>query len=608
MDAGSPHMQEWGYAKHQPQPAGMANTYLSVPFAQKDQAKALGARWDAAQRQWYVPSGLELTPFQAWLPAGQAVASPATQSANDLLVSGNRTPSLDTPTGVSLSQLLSGVERVVAQAYQQGVWTRVEVVNVNLNGRNGHVYLELSERDETGSVIAQARGTIWAQTAERIVPVFERETGAQLAPGIKLLVLAKPVFKAQYGLSIDITEIDASYTVGDLEANKRKIRERLKAENLFDQNKRLPPPWDFNRVLVVAPPQAAGLGDFAAEADRLHALRVCEFLYVHSRFQGAGAAAEILSAVQEWLQVEDIAHLDALIIIRGGGAVNDLAWLNDYELARFVCTCPVPVLTGIGHERDSTLLDEVAHRSFDTPSKVVGGIERQIALRAREAKGAYEDVQIHARRAIEQAGVLAERLDSEIRLTAGATLGAAKAGVESAMNQIRIASHLQVQKGRHDSQRMLGEVKDGAKQHLVQASMRVPAAMSSIEELSRAELRQVKGELRTLVSTAVLGKAATQVRSARLDVHSTKEVFLERAGQTVRLARTNTDALVREVTGQGPKKTLARGFAVVKQKNGKTVTSASAARQAGLMELTFKDGAVHATVQDPINRGLNDGE
>lgn len=586
----------------------MENTYLTVPYAQKDQAKALGARWDAAQRQWYVPSGLELAPFQAWLPAGQAVAAPASQPANDLLVSGSRDLSLDTPTGVSLSQLLSGVERVVAQAYQQGVWTRVEVVNVNLNGRNGHVYLELAERDEAGNAIAQARGTIWARTAERILPVFERDTGAQLAPGIKLLVLAKPVVKAQYGLSIDITEIDASYTVGDLEAKKRKIRERLKAENLFDQNKRLSPPWDFNRVLVVAPQGAAGLGDFAAEADRLQSLHVCEFLYVHSRFQGAGAAAEILSAAQEGLRAEDIAHLDALIIIRGGGAVNDLAWLNDYDLARFVCTCPVPVLTGIGHERDSTLLDEVAHKSFDTPSKVIAGVERQIALRARDAKSAYQDVQIHVRRAIELTAASAERLNSEIRLNAGATLGDARAEVESAMNQLRIDSHLQVQKGRHDSQQMLSEVKGAARQHLMQASLRVPAAMSSVRELSVAVLRQTKAELRALVSTAVLGRAVSQVRTAQLDVHSTKEVFLERTGQAVRLARANTDALVREVTGQGPKKTLARGFAVVKQKDGKTVTSASAARQAGLMELMFKDGAVHASVQEPKDRGLSDDE
>jgi exodeoxyribonuclease VII large subunit len=104
------------------------------------------------------------------------------------------------PRGVSLSQLRAGVERAVAQTYRDGVWTRVDVVNVNL--RNKHVYLEVSERDESGAVIAQAHAAIWARTAERIIPEFERATGAQLAPGIKLLVQAKPVFQAQYGFSV----------------------------------------------------------------------------------------------------------------------------------------------------------------------------------------------------------------------------------------------------------------------------------------------------------------------------------------------------------------------------------------------------------------------
>lgn len=377
----------------------MGNTYLTVPFSQKDKVKALGARWDTSQKQWYVPSGLELAPFEAWLPAGHAAAADAENvlTSRDL-VAGVDTPPAEPPAGVSLSQLLTGVERAVAQTYQQGVWTRVDVVNVNLNVRNKHVYLELSERDENGNVVAQARGTIWARTAERILPLFERETGAQLAPGIKLLVLAKPVFKAQYGLSLDITGIDASYTIGDLEAQKRRIREQLQAEQLFGCNKELPAPWDFSRVLVVAPHGAAGLGDFDAEAKRLHAHRVCEFLYSHSRFQGAGAPTEILEAMRAGLERANQVQLDALIIIRGGGAVNDLAWLNDYDLARFVCLSPVPVFTGIGHERDSTVLDEVAHRSFDTPSKVIGAIENQIAGRARDAKEACQRILVQVGR------------------------------------------------------------------------------------------------------------------------------------------------------------------------------------------------------------------
>jgi exodeoxyribonuclease VII large subunit len=571
----------------------MGNTYLTVPFPQKEKAKALGARWDAVQRQWYVPAGFELAPFGDWLPAGQKSEAASVSPSRDLVTPAEKQPVVK-PTGVSLSQLLAGVERAVAQAYQQGVWTRVDVVNVTV--RNKHVYVELSERDEDGTVVAQARGAIWARTAERIVPEFERATGAQLAPGIKLLVLVRPVFKAQYGFSLDITGIDASYTIGDLEAQKRKIREQLVSEQLFDRNKRLPAPWDFARVLVVAPQGAAGLGDFAAEADRLHAQRVCEFLYAHSRFQGAGAAGEILAALQTGIDQAAKGQLDALIIIRGGGAVNDLAWLNDYQLARFICMCHVPVLTGIGHERDSTVLDEVAHRSFDTPSKVIAAVEKQIVQRAREAKDAYDCILVAARRATERATIRAERLDSEIRTAARSTLSDARRGSESSMSQVQLAALWQVHEARSLSQLRIREVQDEAKQHVRQAKHEAPAAMTSIQELSMAAVRSTRGDVASLLP-AVLDQAGSLAGRAKQNVESAKRVLFERAQNTVNTAKSAAGGLMREVAGQGPKKTLARGFAVVKTEDGKTVTSAKAARLAKTMDVTFNDGAVQTSVR-----------
>lgn len=586
----------------------MGNTYLTVPFAQKDKAKALGARFDGDARRWYVPSGLELAPFQAWLPAGgsqQAARAPS--SSRDLITAADALPA-DRPSGVSLSQLLAGVEHAVAQAFQQGVWTRVDVVNVRLDPRKKHVYLELSERDDEGNVLAKAQGTIWARTAERILPQFEQESGAQLAPGIKLLVLARPAFKAQHGFSLDITGIDASYTIGDLEAQKRRIRERLQTERLFDRNRQLPPPWDFSRVLVVAPQGAAGLGDFDAEARRLHAHAVCEFLYVHSRFQGPGAAGEILEAMQARLE-RATAHLDALIIIRGGGAVNDLAWLNDFELAKFICLSPVPVLTGIGHERDSTVLDEVAHRSFDTPSKVIAAIESQIAGRARDAKEAYQRILMQSARAAERARIGSERLDSEIRAAARGTLATARSESESAINQVRLGAHSQVHESRHLSELSIRDVQDEAKQQVRQAAVEAPAAVASVKELAVAAVRAARADVQSLLP-AVLQQTRTQSRRAKQNLAGARQTLFERAQQMVKTARAGSDGLVREVTGQGPKKTLARGFAVAKTKDGKTVTSAKAAKAAGRMEVTFNDGVVQTTVQrgsDARKEGNADG-
>jgi len=568
--------------------------YLTVTFAQKDKVKALGARWDANQRQWFVPPGLDLALFSPWLPPQAAQSSSPVPSYDQVAILED-TVALPRQVGISLSRLLAGVERAIANAYHEGIWTRVDVVNVTV--RNKHVYLEVSERDETGVIVAQARAAIWARTAERIVPEFERTSGAQLSPGIKLLVLVKPVFKVQYGFSLEITGIDASYTVGDLEAQKRRIREQLKSEGIFELNRQLDAPWDFSRVLVVAPQRAAGLGDFTAEADRLHVRRVCEFHYVYSRFQGAGAPKDILAALHAGIEQACQKQLDAVVIIRGGGAVNDLAWLNDYELAKFICLCAVPVLTGIGHERDSTVLDEVAHKSFDTPSKVIAAVENQVAQRVRDAKLAYEAVQIQAARAVERSKVASERLATEVRTSARSTLSSAGSEVQLAMNWARVAALGQVHEARRISELLNRDLQGEARSHLQIAKNKVPAAFASVKEQSAAAVRIAKSDVRGKLPL-VLELASGHARRASQHLENEHGILQERAKQTILTARVGADALIREVTGQGPKKTLARGFALVRSESGKAVTSAQAAQAEDVMVVTFNDGVVHATVKN----------
>lgn len=205
----------------------------------------------------------------------------------------------------------------------------------------------------------------------------------------------------------------------------------------------LPAPWDYSAVLVVAPPEGAGLGDFQQEAMRLVQFGVWDFVYAFSRFQGDGAASDIVAALRtaldEWTQSRATLP-DAIVIIRGGGAVNDLAWLNDYALARFICDSELPVLTGIGHQRDSTILDEVAHLSFDTPSKVIAGIEQQIARRAQEAKRHFQTILDHATRTVQRTKTEAERLDLEVRTQVVATISDARSQTERLFASTRLAA------------------------------------------------------------------------------------------------------------------------------------------------------------------------
>jgi len=520
----------------------MPATYLNVPFRDKDSAKALGARWDPARRQWYVPDGRELAPFAAWLPQDLGAASPAAEPGPGYAVPAQ-------PAGIRLSQLLAGVSQLVTQAFPSGIWTLVELVDARL--RNGHVYLELSERDAAGQVLAKANAMVWASTAARILPEFERATGATLGPGIKLLVRARPVFKPQYGFSLEIDAIDSGYTLGDLEARKREIRERLQREGLYGRQQQLAAPWDYQHVLVIAPEGGAGLGDFQAEAQRLQRHGVCRFDYAYSRFQGEGAAAEIrlalLKALQE-LGRKD--RPDAVVIIRGGGAVNDLAWLNDYELARAVCELELPLLTGIGHERDSTLLDEVAQQRFDTPSKVIAGIEQLIARRAAEARAHFELI---AR--LGQAGI-----------------AQARAGVQQAQSQVGLL----------------------ARHQLELARQRVPAAWSELQSNSRLAVRRAREQ--SLLRLQQVGERSfAALRLAREGSQRCWQDMGEGCRQALRQGSQSARALMLEIAGQGPHKTLARGFVIVRDAaTGRTLQRAAEISTGQALSLQFHDGEIGA--------------
>ena len=553
----------------------MPETYLQTAYKDREHVKGLGARWDAARKQWYVPEGRDLAPFVSWLPAEYQASLTTLENAGTAVSTGGGTE-LALPTkGISLSQLLAGVAQAVAQAYRAGEWVRVEVVKADV--RRGHVYLELAERSPAGDSLAQARAMIWADTANQIVPEFERATGVVLGAGIKLLLRAKPALSPQYGLSLVVDAIDPDYTLGDLEAKKREIRARLQREGLNELNRSLPAPWDYNAVLVVAPQGAAGLGDFQAEADRLQRWGLCRFVIVHSRFQGEGSAAEVRQALLQGLTSwQDLGQQqpDAVVIIRGGGAVNDLAWLNDYDLARCICELSVPVLTGIGHERDRSVLDEVAHASYDTPSKVIAGIEQLIVKRANDVRANYDTII----QAAEQ------------------TVHRARRDVEQSHVGIRAAALLALRDGREQAVLQFQTIRHNSLLKLQQARHAVPATMAEIATQARQtlhEARQGAGQHQA----SVLERGAQQAALARDRAHQSLDQVAEAARRQVLDARTRAEATIREIAGQGPEKTLGRGFAVVRAEDGTTITGASAAREAGDLQIEFRDGRLPARVR-----------
>ncbi|AGX86933.1 exodeoxyribonuclease VII large subunit [Candidatus Symbiobacter mobilis] len=573
----------------------MANTYLIVTYSEKDAAKALGAKWDSVQRSWYVPEGRELAPFSQWLPK-DGVATKATIQNNAVENRDHSELAAPATRGISLSALLGGVSTIVSRAYQTGVWVMVEVEE--LYTVSGHIYLGVSERDHNGGVLAKSQAVIWQRTAQTILPKFQSDTGIQFAPGMKILVRGRPIYHQRYGFTITIDNIDSEYTLGELAAKKRKIRERLKTEGVFTANKQLPYPWDFNVVLVIAPAGGAGLGDFQAEAERLEQFGICHFDYIYSRFQGEGAAREICDKLQKAMSIyisQNNTLPDAVVIIRGGGPVNDIAWLNDYDLARYICDLPVPALTGIGHERDSTVLDEVANCKYDTPSKVIAGIEQTIKQRTSDAKIIFEQLINTGIRYIQESKLNTTLLDTEVRrnamqqLTQGrkTTLALINEMKLNALNEIRIASDL--------SAGALQFIKTEAKVHVQQAKQSVPTLWNQIVNDANHSLKAASAST-FMMATTVLDNARIEAAIARNVTKDSMEIIGTSAKQIVQSAKNDSKALMREIVGQGPEKTLKRGFAIIRNQEGKPITRAAQTVTGSTIEIQFIDANVSANI------------
>lgn len=346
----------------------------------------------------------------------------------------------------SLSEYLGTVQEVIRVAFDEPVWVKAEIRNLNIKG--GHYYLELAEKDgETDKVIASCKATIWKFSASKIVLKFERETGIEISSDLNVLIKIRARFDAQYGFSVNIEEIDSSFTLGEIAKRYQQIIERLTQEGLLHKNKLLPTPFDIQNVLVLAPQNAAGLGDFKKDADALERNGVCHFVYHTATFQGNTAVTSLIeslgSGLRQWASTFNFPP-DLIVLIRGGGAVNDLAYLNDYELAALLCKRSVPIWVGIGHEKDRTILDEIAHRSFDTPSKVIAGIRNHIVERVQEAVDSLQTIKLLSQHQITTYQSKNDQLLHHIKASAQGQLNSAHRLLDQMKERIQFSSQQQV--------------------------------------------------------------------------------------------------------------------------------------------------------------------
>ena len=270
-------------------------------------------------------------------------------------------------SSLTLSQLTERIGHVLHTTFTESVWLQAEISELNVRG--GHCYLELVEKDATGrSFAAKMRANCWASVYTRLHAYFLKETGNVLAVGQQVLVAVEVRFHPAFGLSLNIVDIEPSFTLGALARQRRLTIERLRAEGVMDMNRQVAIPTLPRRIAVISADSAAGYGDFHHQL--MHNTR--GFLFQPTLFpalmQGDKAAVSIIGALEQIYESQQ--NFDVVVLIRGGGASTDLACFDDYDLALHCAQFPLPIIAGIGHMRDTSVVDMVVHTSLKTPTAV----------------------------------------------------------------------------------------------------------------------------------------------------------------------------------------------------------------------------------------------
>ncbi len=270
----------------------------------------------------------------------------------------------------SLSDLLLDIKNSVEDRFPIPVWFVAEVISFNLHHGSGHCYLELMDKDQLSGRESRTKATIWKNNYQFIKRSFEGQTGQSIQPGMRLLLLGLVRFHEYYGFSINIEDVDATYTLGALVLKRQQILGELTALQLVDTNRLVTFPSVPQRLAIVSSGQAAGYEDFE------HSLRDNPYGYkfLISLFPASMQGKQTSVSIQEALNAikSRQSEFDVVVIIRGGGSQTDLFWFDDFELGKSIAQFPLPVLCGLGHKKDMTVVDAVAYQALITPTAVAG--------------------------------------------------------------------------------------------------------------------------------------------------------------------------------------------------------------------------------------------
>lgn len=448
---------------------------------------------------------------------------------------------------LTLFQFNSMFRASLKYTFPNAYWITAEINELRV-ASNGHCYMELVQKDEdSGSVVARSRANIWRSNYLIISAHFERATGQRLMVGMKVLLCVTISFHELYGLSLQVIDLDPNYTIGDLAKKRKQIIAQLEEDGIIDLNKELPLPRIIRNVAIISSPTAAGYGDFCKQIEQsgydfhLHLFA--------ATMQGEKVEQSIVDALDAILA--DATDWDVVVIIRGGGATTDLDGFDSYFLAANVAQFPLPVLTGIGHERDDTIIDRVAHLRLKTPTAVAAFL-----IESRKSE-------------IEMLNKLKQRL-----------LTSATERLHQEQMRTENASQLLV----HKAARYLSN----KKLDFEELSHRFNLQAERFVSRERESLRQITAWIE-IHSRARIAKETNRLQTLPLRMEYA-------VGHSLQHYRHRQELLERSIKMAGPERILSLGFSIT-TKDGKTVRDASALTKGDVLITHFAKGQSESIVQ-----------
>ena len=313
---------------------------------------------------------------------------------------------------LSLYELNSLVRDVISMSLPDSYWVEAELSEAR-EGYGGHCYMELIEKDEhSNTPIAKAHASCWRNRWMLLKPQFERVTGQRIHAGMKVLLKVHAQFHENYGFSWIVDDIDPTYTMGDMARKRMEIIQTLKEEGVFDLQKELKLPMFCQRIAVISSATAAGYGDFCNQlADNGYGLQFTTALFA-ATMQGEGVEQSVISALnrinEEW------ENWDCVVIIRGGGATSDLSGFDTLALAENVANFPLPIITGIGHERDESVLDMISFQRVKTPTAAAAFLVDHLTEVYARIEDVQEAIVNYVKRRLQVERMKFERLSTQI--------------------------------------------------------------------------------------------------------------------------------------------------------------------------------------------------